>query len=151
MTFKRLVSLLFLHLQSLPMKSSGWRPLIVKLGGVNVENPKRTFIGQGVWFDTNYPEEITIEERVTLTLGCTIFTHYVYFDGKKHDYRKGSVHIKRHAWIGARTIICQGVTIGENAVVGAGSVVTKDIPDNEIWAGNPARYIKMRPGFEKQI
>ena len=122
-----------------------------EIGGVNVENPKRTFIGQGVWFDTNYPEEITIEERVTLTLGCTIFTHYVYFDGKKHDYRKGSVHIKRHAWIGARTIICQGVTIGENAVVGAGSVVTKDIPDNEIWAGNPARYIKMRPGFEKQI
>ena len=123
---------------------------IGEMGGVKVETPNRTFIGQGVWFDTNFPEEITIEERVTLTLGCTIFTHYVYFDEATHNYRKGSVHIKRHAWIGARTIICQGVTIGENAVVGAGSVVTKDIPNNEVWAGNPARFIKMRKGFEKQ-
>ena len=58
--------------------------------------------------------------------------------------------LKKHAWIGARTVICQSVTIGENAVVGAGSVVTKDIPDNEAWAGNPARFIKMRDGFNKE-
>ena len=149
MSCKRFVRLIFLHLQSLPMKSSGWRPWMVKMGGVKVENPRQTFIGQGVWFDTNFPEEITIEEKVTLTVGCTIFTHYVQFDGVKHYYRKGSVHIKSNAWIGARTIICQGVTIGANAVVGAGSVVTKNIPDNEVWAGNPAKFIKKRKGFEK--
>ena len=133
------------------MKSRGVRPYIAKLGGVNILCPSKTFIGQNVWFDTNYPEEITIEERVTLTVGCTIFAHFVYFEGDTHNYRKGRVHIKRHAWIGARTIICQSVTIGENAGVGAGSVVTKDIPDNEVWAGNPARFIKMREGFEKSV
>lgn len=41
-------------------------------------------------------------------------------------------------------VICNAVRIGENAIVGAGSVVTKDIPDNEIWAGNPARFIRKR-------
>ncbi|MEQ3118726.1 acyltransferase [Parabacteroides distasonis] len=41
-------------------------------------------------------------------------------------------------------MICKSVTIGKNAIVGASSVVTKDIPDNEVWAGNPVRFIKKR-------
>lgn len=115
--------------------------------GGNILDPSKTFVGANVWFDTNYPELITIEPKVTLTVGCTIFTHYVYFNGDFHSYTKGRVCIKENAWIGARTIICQSVTIGKNSVVGAGSVVTKDIPDNQVWAGNPARFIKMREGF----
>ena len=50
--------------------------------------------------------------------------------------------IKKLAFIGTGTIITKPVTIGFNSVIGAGSIVTKNIPDNEIWAGNPARYIK---------
>lgn len=46
------------------------------------------------------------------------------------------------AFIGGRCIILKGVTIGKSSVVGAGSVVTHDIPDNEVWAGNPARKIR---------
>lgn len=52
------------------------------------------------------------------------------------------IKIEDNVFIGARSIILKGVTIGENSVVGAGSVVTKDIPANEIWAGNPAKFIK---------
>jgi acetyltransferase-like isoleucine patch superfamily enzyme len=52
------------------------------------------------------------------------------------------VVIRDGAFIGAHTIVLKGVTIGERSVVGAGSVVTKDIPDGEIWAGNPARFIR---------
>ena len=51
---------------------------------------------------------------------------------------------KDNCFIGANTVICNPVTIGANSVVGAGSVVTKDIPDNEIWGGNPAHFIKKR-------
>ena len=52
------------------------------------------------------------------------------------------IHIKENVFIGTSCIICKGVTIGKNSIVGAGSIVTHNIPDNEIWAGNPARYIK---------
>ena len=52
------------------------------------------------------------------------------------------VVIKDNVFIGAHTIVLKGVTIGENSVVGAGSVVTKSIPANEIWGGNPAKFIK---------
>ena len=148
MTIKRLFRLVFLHLQALPMPSKKWRPMMARLGGVNILSPSKTFVGANVWFDTAYPELITIEPHVTLTVGCTIFTHFVYFDGELHDYTSGRVTIKENAWIGARTIICQPVTIGKNAVVGAGSVVTKDIPDNQVWAGNPARFIKMRSSLK---
>lgn len=55
---------------------------------------------------------------------------------------KKPVVIKNNAFIGAHSIILKGVTIGENSVVGAGSVVTKSIPDNQVWAGNPAKFIK---------
>ena len=59
-------------------------------------------------------------------------------------YRNSEVRIKKGAFIGLRTIICNSVVIGESAIVGAGSIVTKDIPDNEVWAGNSARFIKRR-------
>ncbi len=52
------------------------------------------------------------------------------------------IKIGNNAFIGAHSTILKGVTIGENAIVGACSVVTKSIPKNEIWAGNPAKFIK---------
>lgn len=52
------------------------------------------------------------------------------------------VVIKENAFIGAHSIILKGVTIGKNSIIGAGSVVTKSIPDNQIWAGNPAKFIR---------
>jgi len=55
---------------------------------------------------------------------------------------KKEVVLKNHCFIGAYSIILKGVTIGEKSIIGAGSVVTKNIPDGEIWAGNPAKFIK---------
>lgn len=54
----------------------------------------------------------------------------------------GPVIIKDRVFIGSRCIILKGVTIGENSIIGAGSVIAKSVPPNEIWAGNPARKIK---------
>lgn len=56
--------------------------------------------------------------------------------------KKATVKICDNVLIGAGAIVLKGVTIGENSIIGAGAVVTKDVPANEIWAGNPARFIK---------
>jgi acetyltransferase-like isoleucine patch superfamily enzyme len=60
----------------------------------------------------------------------------------KEFTKTSSVIIMDNVFIGAHTTILKGVTIGENSVIGAGSVVTKNVAANEIWAGNPAKFIK---------
>ena len=74
-----------------------------------------------------------------------------WFVGKK-DWSfviKRPISIKNKAWIGFNSIILKGVTIGEGAIVGAGSVVTKDVPPYTIVAGNPARIIREIPEHER--
>ena len=90
--------------------------------------------------------QINIGDNVSFGHDCKILTGY-------HDkYRKGEermdyipskpVMIKDGAWIASGVIICPGVTVGENSVVGAGSVVRHDIPDNEFHAGSPCIFIR---------
>jgi len=68
---------------------------------------------------------------------------------KKIDLKEKSIKIKDDVLIGAKSIILKGVTIGEGAIVGAGSVVTKDVPPYTIVAGNPARIIREIPEDER--
>ncbi len=140
MKLLRIRKLLFLHLQHLPMKSRGWRPFVVKLGGVKIKKCCKTFIGENVIFDTNYPEDITLEEGVRLTSGVKIVTHFM--NPTTGCYDRGKVHILKDAYLGMNVLVVKPVTIGEKAIIGAGAVVTKDIPTNEVWAGNPARFIR---------
>lgn len=63
--------------------------------------------------------------------------------------RSAPVTLKKNVWIGDSAIVCKGVTIGENSIVGAGAVVTNDIAANCIAAGNPARVIKRLDADEK--
>lgn len=119
------------------------RFLFVKWGGVKLTGSEY-YIGRNVIFDTLCPERIRIDDNVHITSGCVLLTHYLdtSYCGIKWEY--GDIHICKNAFIGMNTIICKPCTIGEGAIVGAGSVVTKDIPANEIWGGNPAKFIKKR-------
>jgi UDP-2-acetamido-3-amino-2,3-dideoxy-glucuronate N-acetyltransferase len=83
---------------------------------------------------------ITIEDNVQIGPNVT-FTNDKYPRAKK-TFELQRTLIKRNASIGAASTILGGVTIGENAMVGAGSLVTKDIPDNELWLGSPAKFIR---------
>lgn len=142
MSFKRLVHMFFMWLaNTLPLRGHH-RYKFIQWGGVNVID--KCYIYKNVHFDSVAPELITIEKNVTLTQGVTILTHYLDPRQEGRNFRYGEVHIEKDAFIGVNVIICNSVTIGEGAIVGAGSVVTKDIPPFQVWAGNPAKYIKDR-------
>ncbi len=83
--------------------------------------------GNVIIYDTDF-HSVKIEERLQFP--------------KDPGVRKAPVHIEDNVFVGAHSIILKGVIIGKNSVIGAGSVVTKSIPPNEIWAGNPAKFIK---------
>ena len=70
MKLSRLKNLIFLHIARLPMPSKKWRPMMYKMGGVNIPDYQSVFIGEGVVIDTNRPQNITIEEGVTITTRC---------------------------------------------------------------------------------
>ena len=65
-------------------------------------------------------------------------------------YTYGKVTVKKNAWLGLNVTICPGVTIGEYAVVGAGAVVTKDVPAYTVVGGVPAKVIKMLDPAEQK-
>jgi len=81
---------------------------------------------------------ITIEDDVFIGPNAT-FTNDKYPRSKVYPEQFVRTIVKKRASIGANATILCGVTIGENAMVGAGSVVTKDVPDGELWYGNPAK------------
>ena len=83
---------------------------------------------------------ITVEDNVQIGPNVT-FTNDKY-PRAKTDFNLQRTLIKKYASIGAGSTILGGVTIGENAMIGAGSLVTKDIPANELWVGSPAKFVR---------
>jgi acetyltransferase-like isoleucine patch superfamily enzyme len=116
-----------------------------RLRGVKIG--KHVFLGGGNVLDRVRPDLITIEDYVSLAGGVNILTHsnpttpLREILGEAYHVVK-PVHIKRGAWVALNAVILPGVTIGENAIVAAGSVVMKDVPPYTIVGGTPAKVIK---------
>lgn len=96
-------------------------------------------------------EEIIIGNHVNIGAGCMIMDSNFHstdwrdrLDRRKdiENHRNAPIKIGDVVFIGARSIICKGVTIGDHAMIAAGSVVVCDVPANEVWGGNPAEFIK---------
>ncbi|MEH1816445.1 MAG: acyltransferase [Nostoc sp.] len=123
---------------------------------------KNTFIGKSHLVAAS---EIYIGNNVLISWGVSIVDHnshsLIYSERSRDifDWRDGkkdwstveakSIHISDKTWIGFNTIILKGVTIGEGAIVGAGSIVTKDVPAWTIVGGNPAKVIREIPENER--
>ena len=89
--------------------------------------------------------KVRIGDNAQIAPNVSIYTagHPIHPDSRNSGYEYGiEVSIGDNVWIGGNAVIMPGVTIGNNAVIGAGSVVTRDIPDNVIAAGNPCRIIR---------
>jgi acetyltransferase-like isoleucine patch superfamily enzyme len=117
-----------------------------------------------VWSDKNDIDGIIIGDHVLISPGvrisaansikiadsCMLASHVYITDSDWHGIYDRSmppnetnqVILKKNVWIGDSAIVCKGVTIGENSIIGAGAVVTCNIPPNVIAAGNPAKIIK---------
>ena len=117
-----------------------FRVFFHKLKGIKIG--KNVEIGYMVFLDNRRPDLITIEDSVTITSMCNILAHDLslrYIDGTEII---GAVKICKGAFIGMNSTIMPGITVGENCIIGCGSVVTKDTEPNYIYAGVPAKKIK---------
>lgn len=85
---------------------------------------------------------VVLEDDVFVGPNVT-FCNDIFPRSKNHKFEMMRTVVKKGASIGANSTILCGITIGENAMIGAGSVVTKDVGANEVWLGNPARFVRM--------
>jgi len=124
--------------------------------GKNCKIDAYVYIEEGVEIGDNckirpfvfIPTGVIIEDNVFIGPNVT-FTNDKY-PRVRGRWRLLPIRVKRGASIGANSIIIAGVTIGENALVGAGSIVTKDVPSNVVVAGNPARIIRYEDKNERR-
>lgn len=126
------------------------RPILIRKMGCHVG--KNTFFGDYVRMDTSYADMIYIDDYTHITSGCRLLCHqrdltgYCVGDNAADlGYKTGEIHIGKGVMVGMESIIMPGVTIGDGAIIGAGSIVTKDIPAWTIATGRPARVVKAIP------
>ncbi len=120
---------------------------------ISVENNAEIIIGDDVFINTGVI--IAAKKRISIGNETIIGDQAIIYDTDWHGIDEEEilsypVEIGNHVWIGARAIILKGVKIGDNSIIGAGSVVTRNVDDNTIVAGNPAKYIRKTQGFSKE-
>ncbi|MFR9607656.1 MAG: acyltransferase [Rikenellaceae bacterium] len=137
-----------------PLNPKILRPLFLRLMGAKVG--KGVYVGRLVVVDTRNPELITIDEGVHITNQTILLCHKRNLDQYAIDdnygdlhYMTGAIHLCKGCSTGTASLIMPGVTIGEGAIIGAGSLVTKDIPAWTIATGRPAKVVKQIPEREK--
>lgn len=129
------------------------RPMILKSVGCHIG--KDIFVGDHVKIDSGHADMITVEDHAHIAGGVRILCHqrnlhnyYVGDDYAKLGYVIKPVILKKGCLVGMESFVMPGVTIGEGAIVGAGSLVTRDIPAWTIATGRPAKVVKQIPKRE---
>lgn len=119
--------------------------------GFNIEVGKNLFVNYNCTIlDV---AKVIIGDNVLIGPNVSIYTagHPIHADARKTGYEFGApISIGDNVWIGGNSIILPGVTVGSNSVIAAGSVVTKDVPEWSVAAGNPAKVIRKITDEDKQ-
>lgn len=124
---------------SLPHINTGFRMFLYRLSGIKIG--KNSFIGMRGIVEDLHPENVIIEDSVSISFGVTIVGHGPGTPGNKPTV------FRTHSYVGAGATILPGVEIGKYALVGASAVVTKDVPPGAVVVGSPARIIRYRNGY----
>ena len=136
------------------------RVYLLNLFGAKVSKKARVYPSAKIWLPSNLEmgsgstlgPNVEVYNQGKITIGKNvIISQGAYLCASTHEYNDrfsplvlSPIHIKDDAWICAKSIIAPGVTIGEGSVVGLGSVMPKDAEDFGVYAGNPARLVKLR-------
>lgn len=126
---------------------------VIIWGRFTVVNARNVHLGRGCSINHGVfllgRDEITLGNHVTLSANCMLMDTGLDLQHCLNSKSPNKVHIKSfirledNVWVGAGAIILPGVTIHKNSIIGAGSVVTRDVPANVVVAGNPARIIRV--------
>ncbi|MBQ8219777.1 MAG: acyltransferase [Bacteroidaceae bacterium] len=126
------------------------RPMLMRKMGCKVG--KECFVGDYVRIDLGHADMITLEDHVSIAAGVRLLCHQRDFsnycvgdDYMDLGYIVKPIVLKKGCLIGMESFIMPGVTVGEGAVVGAGSLVTKDVPAWTVATGRPAKVVKQIP------
>ena len=153
-----IINTLFINSYCLPVSS--FKVLLLKLFGakigkgvnikpkVNIKYPWKLTIGDYTWIG----EKVWIDNLDNITIGknCCLSQESMLLCGN-HDYKKTSfdlitkpIVLKDGSWVGAKSVVCPGVTLEENSILAVGSIATTALESNTIYQGNPAVKIKDR-------
>lgn len=118
--------------------------------GVLVEIGENSSLNKGAWIgnDTVIGDDVMMGPYVVMLSGSHNFEDVTVPMTKQGAPPRKPIIVGNDVWIGTRSIILPGVRIGNHVIIGAGSVVTKDVPDWAIVAGNPARILKYRKNLD---
>jgi maltose O-acetyltransferase len=128
----------------------GQTPDIASLQADGLRIGHNVKVGRGAILDPQHCWLIDIEDDVLIAFGVTILAHDASTKRLMGYTRVARTRIRHKAYLGARSVILAGVTVGERAVVGAGSVVRQDVPPDTMVAGNPARAIGGSEEYRKR-
>lgn len=133
-----------------PFNPRKLRPALLRKMGCRVG--KNVFVGDNVRIDLSHADMITIEDHAHIASGVRLLCHQrnmsnycVGDDYAKLGYIIKPIHLCKGSLVGMESFVMPGVTIGEGAIVGAGSLVTKDVPAWTVATGRPAKVVKEIP------
>lgn len=121
--------------------------LVIK-NNVIIKSPWNLTIGDNVWLGEycwiDNLDKVAIGNNVCISQGAMILTGNHDYTISSFPYRNAPVTIEDGAWVGAKTIVCPGITVHTNAILTAGSIATQDMEAGYIYQGNPAQKIRER-------
>ncbi len=123
--------------------------------GIRIKFPWYLSVGDYCWLG----EDLWIDNLAPVTIGSHVcISQGVYLCTGNHDWKSPNMKLFRKpiwiedgSWIGAKAVVCPGISVGREAIVTVGSVVTRNVPAGQIWSGNPAQFMRHRTSPQSSI